>query len=143
MDLTILTPQFIVGLSFLIILSLIDFLTVWKKDGYIPSIITTMFLIISFLFGLSTVYIAILGALITLLFVDLQLFDGIADFKTIVAAGMLFPTIFSLLIFMTIITIISVATKTIIFKFNSKMRFPFIPIVLIAYIIAWGLTLWV
>ena len=140
MSLMVLTPAFMFGFVFLIVLTIIDFLTVWKKGGYIPSILTTMFLIISFIItGFLGIYVALLCVLITLLFVDLELFDGIADFKIIIASGMLFPNIFSMTIFMTLITILAVMFKSIFFKLNPKMKLPFIPVILVAYVTAWGL----
>lgn len=139
----LINPQIIVALLFLIVLTIFDFLTFNKKHGYIPSVLTTAFLIVIFIFaGMTGVYLGILASLIALLFTDLLLWNGIADFKIFVAGAMAFPDVFSMVTYATIVSIIAVGVKSIIyFKVTKKKewKFPFIPIMLIAFIIAWGL----
>jgi hypothetical protein len=143
----ILTPQLIVGLVFLIMFSIFDFLTFNKKKGYIPSTLTTIFLIVMLILGglggfQLVLFLGVLASLIALLFSDLNLWNGIADFKIFVAGAMAFPDLFSMLIFATLVTIVAVAVKSIIFFKITKRKnwkFPFIPVILIAYIITGGI----
>ena len=139
----LLNPQLIVALVFLIVLSIFDFLTFNKKKGYIPSVLTTAFLIVMFIFGNFTgLYLGVLASLIALMFSDLNLWGGIADFKIFVASAMAFPDLFSMITYATIVSIIAVGVKSILlFKVTKKKdwKFPFIPIILISFIIAWGL----
>lgn len=134
----------VTGLVFLIALSLVDFFTYNKEKGYIPSVFTTMFLIIAFLLGIDksagiTMTFGILGFLIGILFTDLDLWSGIADMKTFVACAMLFSSMIGLLTFALVTTIVAVILKA-----NVKWGFikematsiPFIPVILIAYLIA-------
>lgn len=131
---------FIVGLCFFIILSIIDFLTYNKKKGYIPSILTTLFLIAIFILnGVVGLYLGALASLIALAFTDMNLWAGISDFKIFIAGAMAFPTLLSMLTFAVIVSIVAVAVKTILYFKVSKRKdwqFPFIPVMLIAYVIA-------
>jgi len=138
-----LNPQLIIGLAFLIVLSVFDFLTFNKKKGYIPAFLTTIFLIIMAIFGgLNGIFIGVVAGLIALLFTDLELWLGIADFKIFIAGALGFPTLMSMLVYAVIVSIVSVAVKTIIYYKIAKgknWKFPFIPVMLIAYAIAWVL----
>lgn len=139
----LLNTQIIIALIFLIVLSIFDFLTFNKKKGYIPSSFTTIFLIIIFIYsGYLGLYLGILASLIALLFTDLELWKGIADFKVFVATSIAFPNLFSMIIFAVIVSIIAVIVKSFIYFKVTKEKdwnFPFIPIMLIAYVIAWVL----
>jgi len=135
---------FIVGLCFLIVLSIIDFLTFSEKSkGYIPSILTTLFLILSVLLvGEKSLLIGVVIGLIALFFVEQDLFGGIADLKILIASGILFPSIISMLVFATIVSIVAVGVKAFVrlkITKGEKGRFPFIPVMLISYVIGWGL----
>jgi len=136
----LLNSQIIVGLIFLIVLSIFDFLTFNKKKGYIPSSLTTIFLIVMFILGGFTgLYLGVLASLIALLFSDLELWGGIADFKIFVAGAMAFPTLFSMLAFAVVVSIIAVAVKSFVFFRITKKKnwnFPFIPVLLISFVIA-------
>lgn len=134
-------PQLIVGLVFLVVLSVFDFLTFNKKKGYIPSVLTTLFLIVMFIFGgFIGLYLGALASLIALLFTDLELWGGIADFKIFVAGAMAFPSLFSMVTYAVIVSVIAVAVKSFIYfrvTKGKKWQFPFIPVMLVAYVIAW------
>lgn len=136
--------EFIVGLSFLIVLSVLDFWTFNKEKGYIPAVLTTMFLIVSFLIGSHyysiTIALGVLGALIGLLFTDLDLWDGIADYKIFIACSMLMPSMTNLLMFGLSLTIIAFLTKGY-YRFveKSERQIPFIPLILIAFLVSGGL----
>lgn len=138
-----LVPQFLTGLFFLMVLSVLDFMTFNKKKGFIPSVATTLFLIFAFIMGFQSpglmIEFGLFGALIGLLFTDLDLWGGIADFKIFVACSMLFGTLQELLVFALILTILAVLVKGIIKLKITKGKewdIPFIPIILIAFIIA-------
>jgi len=138
-----LNVSLITGLLFLIALSVIDFLTFNKRKGYIPASLTTLFLVGMFILGGFTgLYLGVLGCLIALLFTDLEMWGGIADFKIFVAGAMAFPTLFSMISYAVIVSIVAVAVKSFIyFKITKKKewKFPFIPVILIAYVVAWML----
>lgn len=136
---------FITGVFFLLVLTLLDFWSFNKKQGFIPSVLTTTFLIISFLFGVfyneSLVSIlAIFGVLIGLLFTDLDLWGGIADLKTFVACCMLFPHGLGVLLFAFCVSALNLLIKGVvkwkIVKKGKSFEIPFIPVLLIAFIIA-------
>jgi len=136
--------NFIVGLCFLIVLSIIDFLTFSEKSkGYIPAILTTFFLILSILLvGEKSLLIGVVIGLIALFFAEQDLFGGIADLKILIASGILFPSMISMLVFATIVSIVAVGIKAFVrlkTTKGEKGRFPFIPVMLIAYVIGWGL----
>ena len=137
----LLNSTLITALLFLIVLSVIDFLTFNKKKGFIPASLTTIFLIVMFILaGIIGLYLGVLASLIALLFTDLELWGGIADFKIFVAGAMAFPTLFSMLTFAVIVSIIAVAVKSFIYFRVTKRKnwnFPFIPVMLVAYVIAW------
>jgi hypothetical protein len=139
----------IVGIAFLIFVGIIDVLTYNKKKGFIPSALTTSFLIVTYLIGTSinpgmTIEIGILACLIALLFTDLDLWGGIADFKVFIACSMLMPTIMSFLVFALVLTIVSVFLKFILKILVTKGKdanIPFLLAILTAFIIAGGLSL--
>ena len=139
----LLNSGLIVALCFLIVLSVIDFLTFNRKKGYIPASLTTLFLIIMFILGgFLGLYFGVLGALIGWMFADLELFGGLADWKILSASAMAFPTLFSMISYAVIVSIVAVAVKSFIyFKITKKKewKFPFIPVILIAYVVAWML----
>jgi len=140
-----LNANLIVALCFLIVFTIFDFLTFnnKKKSVGIPSFLTTLFLIAMLILGGFTgLYLGVLASLIALLFTDLELWGGIADFKIFVAGAMAFPDIMSMLIYATIVSIVAVGVKAVIlFKITKgkQWKFPFIPVMLIAYVIAWVL----
>ena len=132
----------LVGVGFLIMLSIIDFLTFNKKKGYIPSVLTTSFLIVMFILGgtATTIFFGILAGLLALLFTDLEMWGGIADYKVFVAGGMAFSLISNFLTFAVFVVVLSFIAKYIFASFVIKkkekakdFRFPFIPIILLAY----------
>lgn len=139
----------VVGIVFLIVIGLIDVLTYDKKKGYIPSVLTTIFLIVAYLIGASinpglTIEIGIFACLVALLFTDLDMWGGLADLKVFVACALLIPSMKGFLIFALVLTICSI-----IFKFSVKMfvtkgkdaNIPFILAILTAFIVAGGLSL--
>ena len=146
--------SFIVGISFLILIGIIDVLTYHKKNGYIPSALTTSFLIVAYLIGVIntpylqtsylTIELGILACLIALLFTDLDLWGGIADFKVFVACSMLMPSLMSFLVFALVLTIVSVILKATLKFFVTKGKdanMPFLLAILTAFIVAGGLGL--
>lgn len=139
----LLNINFVFGLCFLIALSVIDFLTYNKKSGYIPAILTTIFLILAVIIaGEKSIFIGIVISLIALFFAEQDLFGGIADLKILIASGILFPNLFSMLTFAVIVSVVAVAVKSFIyFKITKKRnwKFPFIPLMLISFIITIGL----
>lgn len=132
----------ILGVSFLGVISFIDILTFNKKNGYIPSMLTTTFLIFALLIGgKEALYSGVLASLLALLLTDLDFWGGIADFKVFVAAGLLFTNFFEMTIFAGGVTIFGFMYKTVALKIlkDPKANIPFIPVILISFII----TSWV
>ena len=137
--------NFLIGLVILICLSLLDFFSYNKKDGYIPAVFTTMFLILAFLINTQinmTIAFGILGGLIGILFTDLDLWSGLADFKVFVACSMLFNSFMGVALFGLILTILAVIVKLSVkwgVSQGKDWQIPFIPVILIAYSIAGAL----
>lgn len=131
--------NYLVPLLFLLVLSIIDMKTFNLKYGAIPSIITTMFLIFSFLISLNPIT-TIFSILMGMLLVDLDFFAGVPDWKVIVACGMVLPNIVTVLIFGVMITLFGT-----IFKFIAKLtkwkEVPLIPIIALGYIATLGVLL--
>ena len=129
----------IVGISFLLVLSILDFFTFNKKQGFIPSVLTTMFLIVAFILGTvsnSGVIITtiILGILLSLLFTDLDLWGGIADLKIFIGCCMLFNSVLAVFFFAFFCSLLGFLVKVLVVK-NSKLKsIPYIPILLIAFL---------
>jgi hypothetical protein len=141
------TSSFFVGIGFLIVLSILDFLTYNKKHGFIPSAMTTLFLIVALLLGIAnpiqTLFIGAFAGLMSLLFTDLDLWGGVADLKIFIASAMLFPHIVGSVTFALILTILAFIIKSIVvWKLNKNQKIgyiPFIPIILLAFLGAWAL----
>lgn len=126
--------KIIIGLSFLILISIIDFKTYNKRNGYIPSILTTLFLIMSFMLNFPLcIFSGIFGALIGLLLTDLDYWGGIADFKVFVASSMLFNNFVQVSLFTGFVTLIGLFYKYILSKYTTKKYIPFIPVIMISY----------
>jgi len=131
----------ITAILFLIVLSVIDFLTYNKKKGYIPSVLTTLFLIVMLILGGTTgLYFGVLGALIGWMFADFEGFGGIADWKILSACAMAFSSLINCLTFFVFVAVLSFITKYIFNSFVVKkkekakdFRYPFIPVILLSY----------
>lgn len=142
------TPLF-VALGFLILISILDFLTYNKKNGFIPSVLTTSFLIVMLVLGaqnpIQTLYLGAFAFLIALLFTDLDLWGGWADLKVFIAGAMAFPTLMSAGTFALLLTIFAVVVKGIVVFYAKRkgikqpQSIPFVPVILLAYLLAWGL----
>lgn len=130
--------SWILGLSFLILIVIIDLKTHSKENGYIPSIITTMFLIVSVLYGGEKVlFLGVVLSLIALLLTDLEFWGGIADFKVFIASGMIFPDVFDAVVFAGVVTVIGFIYKAVMvyIKKDANAKIPFTPVMLVAFII--------
>lgn len=124
---------------FLILLSLIDIKTFNLKHGAIPSVITTLFLIVSFAITLNPVTI-IYSFLLGLFFVDIDFFTGIPDWKVIVACGCVLPNIFLITVFGFVAATIGTVYK----YFGRKTTYqelPFIPVFTLAYLCMIGVII--
>jgi hypothetical protein len=139
---------FLLGLGAMIILSIIDFLTYNKERGFIPSILTTTFLILAFVVAfesnpLLTIQLGVFGGLLALAFTDLDMWGGIADFKIFIACSMLVSSLNAFLVFALALSIVSLLVKGILsykLKHGKQDKFPFIPLILIAYLLAGGVA---
>jgi drug/metabolite transporter (DMT)-like permease len=121
--------QLIIGL-FLIIISVIDITSYKKIKGYIPSIITTTFLIISFVL-FRNIFAAILALLIGLLFTDFNLWKGQADLKVFIGIGMTFITIQQIALFSALTPILAMFIS----MQTTDKEIPFIPVMAGAWLI--------
>lgn len=121
-----------VPLLFLLLLSILDIKTFHLEKGFIPSILTTIAILISFLFIQNPVMLTT-SLIIGLLFFDLRLFDGEPDLKMIVACGSVCPNLLFLMIFALLISCFGVIYKLALRRSNIK-EIPFLPVIMIAYI---------
>lgn len=129
---------YLIPLLFLVILSIIDLKTFHLKKGYIPSIITTTAILVSFIFSLNTVTI-IFSLILALLLFDMQLFDGEPDIKAFVFCGAVMPTIYYIIWFAAITSFLSIIYKFLMKKAKYK-EIPFLPVLLVSYIGTISLT---
>ena len=130
--------NFIIGLFFLVLLSVIDLKTINKRNGYIPSVLTTFFLIFAVLVGdLNSIYLGVLASVIALLLTDMMFWDGLADLKTFIAASMLFGNMIEVLIFAVLFGILGTIFKAAFLKIVKKKDaiVPLIPIMAVAFLL--------
>ena len=130
----------LIALIFLVILSYLDIKTFDIKGGFIPSFLTTSFIIIEFiLVGVSCIPVGLFAGLICLLLIDLNVFQGIPDIKIFIALGLIMPSIQA-------VAVLGLFTSLglLIYKlFSKKTTIPGIPFMLIAYALTMGvLLLW-
>lgn len=126
----------LVGSAFLILISVIDVLTFNKKNGYIPSILTTIFLILAFMSNFPySLFSGVLAGLLALFFTDMDFWGGIADFKVFVAAGMLFATFNQVGFFACVVAALGLIYKIICLKILKKKDalIPFIPVIFLSF----------
>jgi len=126
--------QYIIAAIFLIILSILDIKTFNLKKGFIPSVLTTIFLIVVFIMaGISGLITGLFACLIAMLFIDLDIFHGVADLKIFIACGITLPTILMVGVF-GLATLIAGAGYKFLAKKTKLKQVPFIPMLLIGYV---------
>lgn len=128
----------IVFLVFLGIISIIDIWTFNKKNIGIPSIITTTFLFLAFIYNPSP-QIAILAGIIGWAMNEINLWKGMADIKVFIAASLYFSNILMPTILCVVTVLLSFALSLVLEKLlkqNYKLNIPFIPIIMIAFILS-------
>jgi len=132
----------IVAGLFLIVLSILDIKTFKSKNGFIPSILTSAFMLFEFiLIGFYSIYGAIFGLLLGLCFIDLEFFAGEPDLKILIALCMTLPNIISMLFFALVLTVMGFGSKLVIKALITKgadADIPFIPIFIVPYVIIVG-----
>ena len=102
----------IVAGLFLIVLSILDIKTFRTKNGFIPSILTTSFILIEFLLvGFNSINGAVFGLILGLFFIDLEFFEGEPDLKVLIALCMLLPNLLSMLYFALILSTVGFIYK--------------------------------
>jgi len=128
----------IITIVFLLILSIIDIKTYKNKNGSIPSVLTTLFLILAFISGIflghDITINSIFAFLLALFLTELKLFLGEPDIKVFVAIGMILPS-FIEIVYFAIISIIILAIFQIYIKIKKAKELPLIPILLISFLI--------
>ena len=125
----------VIGLSFLSILSVVDVFTFDKKKAYIPSIITTSYLILAFIHN-QAIFLGILGLLLALAMTDLELWSGMADLKAFIGTGMLMGTIGYFFAYLILVASITLIYKYIYKKIvKTKDTLPLLPVFLVCLII--------
>ncbi len=133
--------SWLIALAFMVFLSVLDIKTFHLKEGFIPAVATTGFLIVAFMFGIpGSIMTGILAFLIGMLLVDLDLFHGIADWKVFVACGFVLPNILYVAIFGLFTTAVAVGYQFLLRKSKFK-EIPFIPAILIAFLGTIGVIL--
>lgn len=130
--------EYVFGLIFLLIISLIDI-----KLKIIPSILTNMFILLGILIiGFPGIYTGIIFFLLALILLEHNWFEGEQDLKVMVAVGILITNIFNLMIYFILFLLIGTGYKLIIKKkFRDLKEVPFIPVFLITGIIWFTLLL--
>jgi len=132
---------FVISIIFLAVLSLLDIKTFNLKEGYIPAVLTTSFMIVTFsIAGVSGLITGVFAFLIGLLLIDLDMFHGVADWKIFIACGMTLPSILHVAIFGGFVTVLAVGYKLLLRK-TKLQEIPFIPVLLVAYIGIMGVIL--
>jgi len=121
--------QLIIGL-FLLLISIVDITSYKKLKGYIPSILTTTFMIISFVL-FKNIYSTILATLIGLLFTDFNLWKGQADLKVFIGIGMTLLTIQQIALFSALTPILAMFISL----WTTDKEIPFIPVMAGAWLI--------
>lgn len=135
--------NYLVALVFLIILSFLDIKTFQLREGFIPSVLTTSFMIIAFIMaGESGLVTGLFAGLIALLFVDLNMFQGVPDVKVFIALGLTLPSI-ALVGFLSLFTVgsIIIYQSILVFTKLTIKKTAGIPFLLIAYIGVLGMIL--
>lgn len=131
---------FIIAALFLSVLSVIDLKTFNKKNGNIPAFLSTAFILV--MYGISqNTYVLLFSALMALLLTELDVWSGIADFKVFIASALSFGSIYQVLFFIGLLIMITPLVKLCILYFvkNIKKQIPLIPIILVEFILAYGL----
>lgn len=123
----------IVACIFLTILSILDIKTFDLKNGAIPSALTTVFIMVSFIFNPNYITL-IISLLVGMLFVDVNLFSGVPDWKVIVACGIILPNLLMVLVFGLFITIFGSISKYLVKQSHKWKEMPFIPIIAISFL---------
>jgi hypothetical protein len=137
---------FWVGVLACLFIGVIDVMTFNKRKGFIPSFLTSAFLIVAFLcgwnvYGLQVLLLGCLGGLISLLFTDLDVWGGLADLKVFVACCMLFGSVLGVLYFGLATVLFGLLLKWFVKRFyHEYKKVPFIPVILVAFFVV-GLLL--
>ena len=127
-------------LFFLIALSIIDILTYNKKDGKgIPAILSTSLIIVAFIlspdYNLALIS-AFFGFLIGMVFVDMDIFRGVADWKVVVGCSIVMPSILYVSIYGFLIAFIGIFVSFLWKKYIGQTdQIPYIPFLTLAYLI--------
>jgi len=132
-----------ITLIFLVMLSIVDLKTFNLKDGRIPAVLTTSFLLVVFILNFDkSVSMGLFGGLMAMLLVDLDVILGIPDVKAIIAVSMSLQSIFGVLSFGVLMLGITVIFQFIVLKYITKWKkedIPYIPLIMIAYAGSMGL----
>jgi hypothetical protein len=132
---------FWVGVLFLLIIAWLDVATFNKRKGFIPSFLTSAFLIVAFLVGWSSngvqvVVFGVLGGLLSLLFTDLDVWGGLADLKVFIACSLLFGSVFGVLCFGLSVVLLGLLLKWVVKTyFKEYKRVPFVTVIMVAFIL--------
>jgi hypothetical protein len=130
--------EFIVAFAFLVVLSILDFKTYNLEEGFIPSALTTSFIIVAFMSsGALSIVSGAFAFLLGMLLVDLNLYRGVADWKVFVACGFTMPTFVMIASFGFLLSLTGFGYKYLV-KHQSRIKgydveIPFIPAILFAY----------
>ena len=131
---------YLIPVIFLILLSIIDLKTFNLKTAAIPSVLTTISILICFLLSLNLLTL-MFSLMVAWLMFDMRLYEGEPDLKMIVACGCILPDIIGVGIFALLMSIFSIIYKVMLKKHNFK-EVPFIPVILISYIGTLVYVLW-
>ena len=120
--------------AFLGVLGAIDVMTYDKEKGYIPSILTSTYILIALIIaGSGALYGGLIALAAAFVFNDLEMWAGWADFKIYVGTSIIIADPIGVLIFS-----FSLSFVAFFYKWIAKYRFkaeviPFIPAVFVAY----------
>lgn len=133
--------NYLVPLLFLAIIAIIDIKTyaATRADIGIPSAFTTGSMIISYLLNPSP-GIVVMAFIMGLLLLELSIYAGLPDLKAFMVGAIVMPSIASVAFFAVIVCIVGIGYKYVLIRAKSvpknKGRVPFIPSMLISYMIA-------
>lgn len=137
---------YITCVLFLLMLSIIDIFTYDKKDGYIPSFLTDVFMVLGFAIGFLSygefvVVAGVFGALVGLTFSDMNVWGGWADFKLFVGASFFFSNLGGVCVFGLLVVLLGLGFKAFI-KYKNKHDYwkikeiPFIPVIFLSFVVS-------
>ena len=130
-------------LPFLIIMSILDLLSFHKNKPFIPSILSTGYIIILLIIHPSGIFYGIIGFLLGIAIQDLGAEWGMADIKILAGTSIIASSLLSVFAYTAIVSVLGIVYlllyNKIFHKFVIKQKnykyAPFIPVFLFSFLI--------